>query len=207
MIRLFIVDDHEVVVEGITTLLHNPGKLEVIGYAYTGESCLQFFRQHSADVIFMDISLPDTTGVDLCGTIKRCYPSVMVLALSTLHEGTYIHKMMQQGASGYLLKNANRVEMLHAIELALQGKHYLSREAEDALRSHQKEQSDIPALTRREKEVLQGIADGLTNNQIAERLFISHDTVDSHRKNLHTKLRVKNTAMLIRSAIQFKLIE
>ena len=130
----------------------------------------------------------------------------MVLALSTFNQGTYVRKMMESGASGYLLKNAARQEIIDAIQMVVKGKTYLSFEAGHALRSATKEQNVLPPLTKREKEVLTHIAEGLTNTQIAEKLFISIDTVDTHRKNLYTKLNVNNTAMLIRLAVQNNLV-
>jgi DNA-binding NarL/FixJ family response regulator len=206
MTKVFIVDDHAVVIEGIYSLLQKEKDLEMTGYANNAANCLQYFITHTADVILMDISLPDMNGVDLCKLIKKNYPGIMVLALSTFNQGTYIRKMMESGASGYLLKNAARQEIIEAIKTVIKGKNYLSFDAGQALRSDTAQQSAIPPLTKREKEVLIHIAEGLTNAQIAEKLFISIDTVESHRKNLHAKLNVKNTAMLVRFAIENDLL-
>jgi DNA-binding NarL/FixJ family response regulator len=206
MIKVFIVDDHAVVIEGIYSLLQKEKDIEMVGYANNADNCLQYFTSHTADIILMDISLPDMNGVDLCKIIKSKYPDIMVLALSTFNQGTYIRKMMENGASGYLLKNAEKQEIVEAIKIVTKGKTYLSFEAGQALKSGTELQNSIPPLTKREKEVLLQVAEGLTNAQIGEKLFISPDTVDSHRKNLHTKLNVKNTAMLIRKAIECQLI-
>jgi DNA-binding NarL/FixJ family response regulator len=130
----------------------------------------------------------------------------MVLALTTFNQGTYVRKMMESGASGYLLKNAGKKEIIDAIKTVTAGKTYLSFDAGQALKSDQQLRNTIPILTKREKEVLAYIAEGLTNPQISQQLFISIDTVDSHRKNLHTKLNVKNTAMLIRFAVENNLL-
>jgi DNA-binding NarL/FixJ family response regulator len=206
MTRVYIVDDHAVVVEGIYSLLQKETDFEMAGYANNAANCLNYFANHTADVILMDISLPDMNGVDLCKVIKKKYPGIMVLALSTFNQGTYIRKMMESGASGYLLKNAARQEIIEAIKTVIKGKNYLSFDAGQALRSDTAQQNAIPPLTKREKEVLIHIAEGLTNAQIAEKLFISIDTVESHRKNLHAKLGVKNTAMLVRFAIENDLL-
>jgi DNA-binding NarL/FixJ family response regulator len=206
MTRVYIVDDHAVVVEGIYSLLQKEKDIEMAGYAANADNCIQYFSAHTADVILMDISLPDMNGVDLCKLIKKDYPGIMVLALSTFNQGTYIRKMMESGASGYLLKNAGKQEIVAAIKAVTKGKTYFSFDAGQALKSHTDQQNAIPPLTKREKEVLVNVADGLTNAQIAEKLFISIDTVDTHRKNLHTKLNVNNTAMLIRFAIENKLL-
>lgn len=206
MIRVYIVDDHAVVVEGIYALLQQEEGIEICGYAHNANNCLHFFSIDSADVILMDISLPDMNGVELCKLIKNKYPNIMVLALSTFNQGTYIRKMLENGASGYLLKNAGRKEIIGAVRLVASGKTYLSFEAGQTLKSDTQRQNAIPPLTKREKEILGHIAEGLTNPQIAEKLFISIDTVDSHRKNLHFKLNVNNTAQLVRFAVENNLI-
>jgi DNA-binding NarL/FixJ family response regulator len=206
MTKVYIVDDHTVVIEGIYSLLQNQPDIEMSGYATNAANCLEYFKNHTADVILMDISLGDMNGVDLCKIIKKNYPGIMVLALSTFNQGTYVRKMMESGASGYLLKNAGRNEIIEAIKIVKAGKTYFSFDAAQALRSDTRQQNSIPALTKREKEVLLHIAEGLTNLQIAEKLFISVDTVESHRKNLHSKLNVKNTAMLVRFAVENNLL-
>lgn len=206
MIKVYIVDDHAVVIEGIYSLLQKEKEIEIAGYAGNGTNCLEYFISNTADVILMDISLPDMNGVDLCKTIKQNYPGIMVLALSTFNQGTYIRKMMENGASGYLLKNAGREQIIEAIKLAAKGKTYLSFDAGQALKTDEQKQNAIPPLTKREKEVLKHIAEGLTNLQIAEKLFISIDTVESHRKNLHAKLNVNNTALLVRFAVENDLL-
>lgn len=206
MIKVYIVEDHSVVVEGIRSLLQNEKAFEVVGNTTTGEGCLQFFQGNMADVILMDISLPDMSGIDLCKTIKKNYPGIMVLALSTYNQGIYISKMLESGASGYLLKNSGRQEIIQALQDVAKGKTYLSFEAAHALKSGLQKQAEQPVLTKREKEILQLITEGLTNIQIAEKLYISIDTVDTHRKNLYSKLNVKNTVMLMRYAIENNLI-
>lgn len=206
MVRVFLVDDHAIVIEGIYSLLQNEKEIEVAGYANNGENCLHFFAHHTADVILMDISLPDMNGIELCALVRKKWPEVLIIALSTFNQGTYVRKMMEAGASGYLLKNAGKHEFIEAIKTVVHGKTYFSSDAKLALKADLHLQNDIPPLTKREKEVLSLIAEGFTNVQMAEKLFISADTIDSHRKNLHTKLNVKNTAMLIRVAIERRLI-
>ncbi len=206
MITLYIVDDHAVVIEGIYSLLQKEKEIDIAGYASNAANCLEYLTARTADVILMDISLPDMNGVDLCKIIKQKYPGIMVLALSTFNQGTYIRKMMENGASGYLLKNAAKEEIIEAIKMVTKGKTYLSFDAAITLKSAEQRLQTIPPLTKREKEVLQHIAQGLTNLQIAEKLFISIDTVDSHRKNLHSKLNVNNTALLVRFAIENDLL-
>ena len=199
-VKVLIVDDHQMVIEGLKSLLQNEESVIVAGCANTAEKCLQFLKMNSSDIILMDIGLPDMSGIELCEIIKQKHPLVKIIALSTHNQGTYVRKMMENGADGYLLKNVDKHEILKAIETICQDKKYLTFEAEQALRYENELQNKLPKLTKREKEVLILIAEGLTNPQICEKLFISVDTVDSHRKNLHTKLNVKNTAMLIKFA-------
>lgn len=207
MIKVYIVEDHMVVVEGLYALLQKEPDIKIVGHAHNANNCLQFFSNQVADIILMDIGLPDMNGIDLCRMIKKNYPGIMVLALSTFDQGTYVRGMMDNGASGYLLKNAGRQEIVDAIRNIMKGKTHLSFDADKSLQQATLQQNKIPHLTKREKEVLKHIAAGLTNPQISEKLFISIDTVDSHRKNLHTKLNVNKTAMLIRFAIENNLLE
>lgn len=202
--KVFIVDDHYMVVEGIRSLLQHEIAVEWTGHATTAASCLAFLHQQQPDVILMDINLPDKSGIDLCKEVKEKYPSIFIVGLSTFNQQSFIQKMIDNGASGYVLKNATQQELMEAIETVIKGKTFLSGEAAHSLRSINP--ADKPILTRREKEVLELIAEGLTNNEIAQRIFVSTNTVDTHRKNLLTKLEAKNTASLVRIAAQLQLI-
>lgn len=207
MIRVFIVDDHPVVIEGIHSLLQNEKGFEWAGQAMNAQSCLGYFVNNTADVVLMDISMPGMDGVDLCKVMKEKYPGIMILGLSTFNQGLYIKKMMENGASGYILKNSSKEELLKAIHTVNSGCIFFSGEVGMALQEYQKSsQNDLPELSCREKEILGLIAEGYTNPQIAEKIFLSSFTVDSHRKNLLAKLNVKNTASLIRLAVERKLI-
>ena len=204
-IKLFIVDDHFMVIEGIHSLLQNEKDIEWMGHAGNAASCLDFLLHQKPDVILMDINLPDKSGIDLCRDVKELYPAIHILGLSTFNQQSFIEKMLSNGASGYVIKNATQQELMEAIHTVVKGKQFLSFDAALALRKPDT-QTNIPVITRREKEVLDLIADGLTNNEIAQKLFISSTTVDTHRKNLLTKFEAKNTASLIRIAAQLKII-
>jgi len=207
MIRVFIVDDHPVVIEGIHSLLQNEKDISWVGQAMNASSCLGFFVNNTADVVLMDISMPGMDGVELCAIMKEKYPGIMILGLSTFNQGLYIKKMVENGASGYILKNSSKEELIKAIHAVHKGYIYFSGEVGMALQEYQKSASAaLPVLTQREKEVLELIAEGYTNPQIAEKIFLSPFTVDSHRKNILAKLGVKNTASLIRLAVEKKLI-
>lgn len=206
MITVYIVEDHMVVIEGINSLLLNEKEIKVVGYATTANDCIEYFQTHTADVILMDINLPDMNGIELCGKMKEMHPQTMILALSTYNQVVYINKMMESGASGYLLKNADKREIVEALHEIVKGKTYLSFEAAQSIKSSKAKMETMTVLTKREKEVLLLVTEGLTNAEIAEKLFISIDTVDTHRKNLYSKLGVRNTATLIKSAIYNNLI-
>lgn len=203
-IKTFITDDHYMIVEGIRSLLQNENNIEWLGHAMNASSCLAFLQNNNPDVILMDINLPDKSGIDLCKEVKEMYPSIHIIGLSSFNQQSFIQKMLDNGASGYVLKNATREELIEAIEAVVKGEKFLSEEAASTIKKN--EDSKIPIITRREKEILQLIADGMTNNEIAEKLFISSTTVDTHRKNLLAKFEAKNTATLIKLAAQFRLI-
>jgi DNA-binding NarL/FixJ family response regulator len=200
---IFIVDDHYLVIEGIRSLLHDEKNIDWMGHATNAASCLDFLKHEQPDIILMDVSLPDRSGTELCKEVKQLYPAVLVLGLSTFNQQVIIRNMMDNGASGYVLKNATKEELLEAISIVLKGETYFSVEVVDALKESNAQR---PVITRREKEVLQLIAEGLTNAEIAEKLFISIPTVNTHRKSILEKLEVKNTATLIGKAIKMGLI-
>lgn len=197
--KLFIVDDHYMVIEGIRSLLQNASGMEWMGHAIDAGSCLSFLEREQPDVLLMDVSLPDRNGIELCKEVKQKYPRIRVLGLSTFNQQAVIRNMIDNGASGYVLKNATKEELLRAITTVAMGRSYLSFEA---LLSLRETANEVPVITRREKEVLQLIAEGLTNAEIAEKLFVSVLTVNSHRKSLIEKFDAANTAVLIGKAIK-----
>jgi hypothetical protein len=203
-VKVFIVDDHYMVIEGIRTLLQDQKDIVLMGHASNAESCLSFIQNAAPDVILMDISMPGKNGIDLCKEVRERYPSVFVIGLSTFNQFTYVDDMLRNGASGYLLKNATKQEITEAIHTVAKGKIYMSDEAANTLKNASPHES--PVLTRRENEILRLIAEGLANPQIAEKLFLSISTVDTHRKSLMRKLNIKNTALLVRYAVDQKII-
>ena len=192
------------VIEGIRSLLKDESDIDLVGHAMNAGSCLAFLKTAQPDVILMDIGLPDLNGIELCVRVKQQYPSVFILALSTSNQQSFIEKMMENGASGYLLKNATRPEIMEALRTVVKGRTYLSREAVESLRKG--DTTAGPILTHREKEVLELIADGLTNKDIAAKLFISAATVDTHRTNLLAKFGAKNMVALVKAAMKKKMI-
>ena len=157
------------------------------------------------DIVITDINMPEVSGIELTMKIRKEFPLVKVIAMSTFKERSYISQMIQHGASGYLVKSASREEIEEAILSVHEGKLYMSLDISLSAADKQ-EMNNLPVLSSRETEVLQLIADGLTNPQIASKLFISLHTVDSHRKNLLTKFQVNNTAGLIKLAAKYNMI-
>jgi DNA-binding NarL/FixJ family response regulator len=202
-VHVFIVDDHYMVIEGIRSLLQNEREIEWMGHATNAASCLGFLKMQQPDIILMDVNLPDLSGTELCRQVKQSYPAVLVVGLSTFNQQPVVRNMMENGASGYVLKNATKPELLNAIAEVMAGKTYLSMEVAVSLR---KQTEELPLISRREREVLQLIADGFTNAEIAEKLFISVPTVNTHRKSLLAKFSVNNTAGLIKLAVKHNLV-
>jgi len=203
MIRVFIVDDHPMVVEGIRSMLLQLPMVEVAGHAMNAASCLGYFVSNTADLVLLDINLPDQNGNEVCKILLGKRPELKIIALTNFDQITYLQNMKDAGAQGYLLKNSSIDEIEKAMEAVLSGKEYwLGR---DSVKESIHEHNQL-LLTRREIEVLKLIAEGLTNHEIADKLFVSASTVDSHRKNLMAKLHVKNTAALVRTAFENKII-
>jgi DNA-binding NarL/FixJ family response regulator len=196
-ISLVIVEDHPVVVEGLQLMFNSSGRFFVEGVAATAKECLQLLEYLTPDVLLLDINLPDISGIELCKIIVDRYPAQKVIALTTYNERVFIQQMLDNGAYGYVLKNASSDEIMEGVIEVSKGNKYLCPEAENILRkTHENELM----ITRRECSVLKLLADGFTNLEIAEKLFISPLTVDSHRKNLIVKLQARNTASLIKIA-------
>lgn len=199
--NVFIVDDHFMVIEGIRSILQDEKNINWLGHAMNASSCLEFLEKYQPNVIFMDISLPDESGIDLCKKVVKLYPKIKILGLSTYNQQSIIQDMMKSGASGYLLKNASKEELLDAIEAVMAGEEYLCFDAEESL---QNTENLVPIITKREKEVLGLICEGFTNPEIAEKLFISLPTANTHRKSLLAKFGAKNVASLVKIALENK---
>lgn len=206
MIRTFIIDDHPLVLAGIQSLLADSSVVEISGTATDGYIALEALKNSDAEVALTDINLGDLNGIELCSMLKKAKPGLKILGLSTFKERSYITRMLEAGASGYLLKNSSREELEEGITAAWRGRMYMSAEVSAVITSPAAKSSPLPMLTAREKEVLELISEGLTNQEIASKLFVSPLTVDSHRKNLLTKFGVKNTAHMVKVAFEHRLL-
>ena len=202
-IKLLIVDDHRILVEGLNKLFDNSDTVDVIGVAYSGRECRSALRKELPDVILLDINLPDVSGIDLCKEIKTENPEIKIVALSSFNEYTIVRRMIENGASGYVVKNAMPEEIILSVETVAYNEIFLCEEIDLLMRNR----SNNPIwLTPREKELLKYIVEGLTNHEIAEKMYLGVETINSYRKNLLIKLGAKNTAVLVRMALEEKLV-
>ena len=201
--KIFIVDDHPMVIEGFKALLKQSTNLIIVGSAENAFQAMDFLKKNEVDIAFLDINLPDISGIDLCKKIKTEFPNIQCLALSTFNDRNYVSKMIENGASSYLLKNSSKEEILQAIDAVSKGNMFFNV---DYQKQNTSKYDQKPILTRRELEVLKEIAEGFTNQQIADKLFISITTVSTHRQNLMLKLESSNTALLIKTAVKYELI-
>ena len=204
MISVIIVDDHPIVIDGMKQLIDAEPDMAVVGAAMNGADGKELLKNTPADIILLDINLPDINGMDLCGYIKQRYPALRIIALTGFKEYFYMQKMIHNGASGYLLKNAMPEEITEGIRAVFGGGEYFSDEVGAVMRTH-RERTGI-FLTMRETELLSLIVEGYTNREIADRLCLGVETINSYRKNLLLKLGVKNTAAMVRLAITEKLV-
>jgi two-component system nitrate/nitrite response regulator NarL len=204
-IKVLVVDDHPMVLEGMRSMLTQINFVTISALAGNAYEAVENIRLFAPDIMITDINMPEISGIELALKVKSEFPTVKIIAMSTFKERSYISQMIQNGASGYLVKSASKEEIEEAILSVYEGKLYMSLDIN--LSSNEKQEiNNIPVLSSREKEVLQLIANGMTNPQIAETLFISLHTVDSHRKNLLTKFGINNTASLIKLASRYALV-
>lgn len=202
---VLVVEDHPVVIEGLRRILREHEALGEIFVAHDGASCIRVMENLTPGLILLDINLPDSNGIDLCRNIIGRWPGVKIIAISSISERAVIKKMISAGASGYLLKNASGDEIANAVTAVLSGTTYYDHEVKEILLLPER-RGNVPILTKREKEVLKLIAEGLTNSEIAGKIFVSTLTIDTHRKNLLIKLDARNSVALVRIGIERKLI-
>jgi DNA-binding NarL/FixJ family response regulator len=203
MIKVIIVDDHKVLADGLRRLVEESGDITVSRMAYNAKECRYYLQFGLPDVLMLDISLPDGNGVELCKELKTLYPKLKILALTTYSEYTIVRQMLDNGALGYVLKNAMAEEVLEGIRTVAEGEKFLCHEV-DLLMKRQINTNIW--LTPRERELLKLIVAGYTNPEIAEETSLSPATIKGYRKNLLLKLDVKNTAMLVKKAMDEKLV-
>src|SRR5690348_1710016 len=213
-IRVLLVDDHTILRQGLKMLLHAQPDMEVVGEASDGYQAIAEAQRLQPDVILMDITMPEMNGIEATRHVRRQHPDIRVLVL-TMHENEeYLFQVLRAGAAGYILKEAADTELITAIRTVQSSRFYLSPSAQTMMvgdylqRVRTGEEKDsYSGLTEREREILKLVAEGLTNNQIAERLFISPKTVDTHRTHIMDKLNLHSRAELVKYAMRRGLLE
>lgn len=208
--RIIIADDHQLFRNGLKLLLNSFPEFEVTGEASNGEEFLKLLKTAPADIALMDINMPEMDGIEATRRGLKICPGINIIALSMYGEEEYYYKMVDAGAKGFLLKDSDISEVKEAILTVIKGGSYFSQELLYHVIQkikHRELESKSANLSKREKEVLLKICEGLSNQEIADSLFISKRTVDKHRANLLGKTNSKNTASLILFAIRNKLIE
>ncbi|MGV6860291.1 MAG: response regulator [Putridiphycobacter sp.] len=207
--RILLVDDHQLVIDGLKGFINESHKFEVVGEANNGEEAIRYAEVLNPDVILMDIDMPVLSGIQATKDIKLKHPEIKIIILSMHNERSMVKKIMSEGADGYMVKNSSQDEVLDAIQKVLDGETIFSENLLDTNHetNQKKEIGIISQLTEREIEIIELVAMGLTNKEIAEKLFISHRTVDTHRTNVMKKVNVTNVAGLIRFAFSHKLIQ
>ena len=211
--RILLVDDHQLIIDGLRGFLESDDSYQIVGEANNGEEAIRFAEILEPHLILMDIEMPEVSGMQACEEIKRHHPEIKVIIVSMHHEKELIKKLVNKGAEGYLLKNSSQKEVLTAVETVLKGQTYFSQDVTRSLLKKTNSEdkntafSSLASLTEREIEILRLVAEGKTNKEIGDNLYISHRTVDTHRTNLMKKLGFNNVASLIRFAFQNGLVQ
>jgi len=209
-IKVLLADDHPIVRNGIKNLLENSGEVNVIGEASNGEQALAMVGELNPDLVISDLEMPGINGLQLADKIREKGMNTKVIIFSMHNEEEYVIGAFDSGALGYIPKDCSEKDLLTGIHTVLEGREYISDKVAKLLASNLVKQRKVShaatKLTTREKEVLTCIVNGLSNKQIAEKLFISNRTVETHRTNIMKKLNLKNTAQLVRTAISQNLI-
>lgn len=210
MINIAITDDHPLIIKGIKGILESHNDLALIAEFSDGNSTIGDIKKFPVDLLMLDYNLPDMDGEEICKSVLSKNPQLKILVLTSFDETGILKKMMNAGALGFVLKNAGEEILLDAIKSVNENKQYIQKELQDKLVAESisltKEVGYLPKLTRREKEILKLILDEMTTAEIAEKLFLSPKTVETHRLNMLSKLNVKNTAGLVKLAISHSLV-
>jgi len=205
-IKILIADDHRVFIDGMKALLKEVNDVEVIGDAENGQQLIEQVEAKRPEVVLTDIQMPVKDGIEATREIHKRFPNVKVIALTMLNETMFIKRMLDAGASGYVIKTIDKDELIHVIKKVAAGEKHFSAEVTAQLMNNYSEQDPLSVLTKREKEILIQIAQGLTDKEIAEKVFLSPLTITTHRKNILSKLGLKNKVELARFAIENRLI-
>lgn len=208
MIRILIADDHQMMRDGLKSMLQDEDDMEIVAEAENGKAALQAVMENDIDLAILDINMPEMDGVEVCKQITRSKKSTCILALTMYDEASIITNMVKNGARGYILKNAGKENLVKALRTIYAGDTYFPDQIKEAYFASlipgdkNTHEQFVPKLTRREKEIIALIVDEFTTSEIADKLFISEKTVETHRQHLLQKFNVRNTAGLVRAAFE-----
>lgn len=197
MIRVIIADDHQVMLDGIESILQYEEEYEVVATCKNGAQVIHRLADTGTDILLLDINMPRMNGIAVMEEILVKFPDVKVIALSMYKQPSYVNRMMKLGAMGYILKDEGKEVILEALQTVVQGQKFLSKNVAEIIRNQNRSEQVNPGITSREKQVLELLGKGMTSPEIAEKLFISFHTVKSHRKHLLRKFQVKNVSALL----------
>lgn len=209
MINVFLVDDHDILLDGIAAILKESDEIKVVGRANTADMAEQYIRAQKPDLVITDISMPGKSGIELAQQLKKLHPEVKIIALSMHDEMNHISNMLKAGASGYLLKTVKNDELITAICHVHEGKTYIQQSLSKCFanhRQHMESNSTVKMLSPREIEIIQLIAQDMSTADISQKLFLSVYTVETHRKNIWRKTGVKSLVGLVNYAKEHNLI-
>ena len=206
-IKIILVDDHQMFRDGVRSVLSDEENIDIVGEVGAAEDLYELLILQKPDLIITDISLPGISGIEIAKYVSKNYPEVKILILSMHSNEEFITKALNAGANGYLPKDTSMTELLEAINAIYKGDNYFNKNISDTIlksiiNKSKNETSEQETLTKREKEVITLVVDGLTNKEIAEKLFISIRTVDSHKNNIMQKLNLKSSVELVKYAIK-----
>ncbi len=208
--KIAITDDHKMVLRGIEIMLEKTKEIKIVGTYNNAEETIKNIEKDQADILLLDLDLPDKNGIDLSKLLLNKQPNLKIIALTSHDDISFVKRMLKNGVHGYLLKNTDKLELLEAFKTVLSGEIYLQKDIRKRiLNQNLKKKSDNrlkPNLTRREHEVLVAISEELTTQQISEKLFISPKTVETHRMNIMSKLGAKNSVGIIKIALEKELL-
>jgi two-component system nitrate/nitrite response regulator NarL len=209
MIRIIIADDHQMFIDGMKSLIHSFENVEVVGEANSGDGALELLEKIPAEIIILDINMPGKDGIETAKEIRQKFPQVKVLMVTMYKQKEFIAQLVAAGVSGYILKNTGGEELDNAIRVIHEGGEFFGEEITKEILHGMRHRSTAPEevhFSKREVEILKLLSEELTSQEIADKLFISFHTVESHRKNMLMKAGVKNTAGLIRYGINIGII-
>ena len=209
MIRVLIADDHKIFVDGLVHLLAMEHNISIIAKAHTGVELIDRLKNNDIDVVLSDINMPEMNGLEASSYIVKHYPNVKVILLSMHNRQAIIKEVIKIGVNGYVLKSADNVELVNAINNVFEGKNYFSKEVLDIIKNielNKRSENEI-VITKKELKILKFLCEGFTSREIADKLGLSHYTVDTHRKNLLLKTKSKNVVSLVNYAYKNSLID